>query len=105
MAVKKLRMNEAVNTFYRINWGGNWNHGSEIFYSESELINFLSTHIFDTKPKIEKVEKINNIKYAKYLSYSYDDDITNILTDRARKELFDRGITSINNLKDSDNID
>ena len=98
MAVRKLRITEDTNTFYRVNWGGTWNHGSEIFYSESELINFLNTHIFDTKPQIEKIEKINNTKYAKYLSYSYDDDIKNILTDKARKELFDKGITSINSL-------
>lgn len=98
MAVKKLSITEDTNTFYRVNWGGNWNHGSEIFYSESELINFLNTHIFDTKPQIEKIEKINNTKYAKYLSYSYDDDIKNILTDKARKELFDKGITSIDSL-------
>ena len=98
MAVNKLRITENINTFYRVNWGGTWNHGSEIFYSESELINFLDTHIFDNKIQIEKIEKINNTKYAKYLSYSYDDDIENKLTKKARKELFDRGITSIDSL-------
>ena len=101
MAVKKLIIKEDVTTFYRVNWGGNWNHGSEIFYSESELINFLNTHIFDTKPRIEKIEKINNTKYAKYLSCGYDEEIKNILTDKSRKELFDKGITSVDTLRRS----
>ena len=102
MAVKRLT--EDVKTYYEVYYGGTWNNGSRSFSTEQELIKFLKDHVFDTKTiTINKVEKLSNEKYSNYITYR--SHTSNDLTDTGRKQIFDFGKTSIDNLKDNDNVD
>lgn len=102
MAVKRLT--EDVKTYYDLYYGGTWNGGSRSFNTEQDLIKFLKSHVFDTKTiTINKVEKLSNEKYSKYITYC--PHTSKDLTTTGSRQIFDFGITSIDNLKDSDNND
>lgn len=99
MAVRRLT--EDVKTYYDLYYGGTWNGGSRSFSTEQELIKFLKDHVFDTKTiTINKVEKLSNEKYSKYITYC--SHTSKDLTTTGSRQIFDSGITSIDNLKDSD---
>lgn len=100
MAVKKLRINEDVKTPYRVYWGGTWNNGSRSFSTEQEMIKFFKNHVFDDCAiTIEKIEQIPDGRYSDYIKYRYYSDKD--LTDKGSKEIFRSGITTIDNLKDT----
>ena len=88
-------LNESVNDFYYVvNYGGVWNSGSKKCYSETELKTFLATHIFDTMPEILCIKNEIN-KWDKLLNIKTSSN-TN-LTNSGRKDIFDKGITTIDN--------
>lgn len=94
--VKKLKQNnlkESTNTYYwEINWGGVWNHGQKICYSEVELREFLATHVFDTMPQILCIRNESD-KWNKQLEIRTSNN-TN-LSSKGRKDIFDKGITTL----------
>lgn len=94
--VKKLSIKENVSKrpVYQVAYGGTWNHGVRIFYSEHELRNFLKSNIFDSNVTIQYIVDETD-KY---------DDITTVvssrdgLTDKGSDEIFHKGITSRDNV-------
>lgn len=94
--MKKLTIKENVDKrpVYKVTYGGTWNHGSRIFYSENELRDFLESNIFDTKVTIQ---------YIVDKTDKYDDIITKTvsrkgLTKAGYDEIFKDGITSRDNV-------
>ena len=91
------KLNESVDDiYYIVTYGGQWNHGQKKCISEYELKQFLDNNIFDGTVTIIKCENVTN-KYSDSIDHS-GNYVRSDFTDVGNKQLFDRGITSADNL-------
>ena len=99
----KLRIKEDKDgSYYKVMWNiGKSNFGSQTFYSENDVTDFLKTHILDGEVKVEFVENKteqfkDNVKYSKDFPKK-EGNKTTTLTKQGKDDIKKNGITTIDN--------
>lgn len=97
------KLNESRNllyngeTYYKINYGGTWNHGYDTFTSETALRKFLETHVMEPYVQIIKCQDVTN-QFKNSVKIGFWQDAK---TQRGKDELNKNGITELDKYEGS----